>query len=109
MPERHYRCQTVMSNLDRIIGMKIKIIRTSKNLEQQDLAQMVNISQSFLSRIESGDRSLSAQLFCAIAIALEIDEAELNPYKNSPVWSPVTLPISFQTQNKCKFPFAPSS
>ena len=85
-------------SIDRIIGTRIKIARTSKNLEQQELADLVNISQSYLSRIEKGTRSLSAQLFCAIAMALEVSEEELNPYKNAAVWTPATLPWSSQVR-----------
>ena len=85
-------------DIDKIIGTRVKMLRTEKNLEQGELAQMLNISQSHLSRIESGSRGLSAQLFCAIAMVLEIDESRLNPYKNAPIWFPVTIPWSFQTK-----------
>lgn len=85
-------------NIDEIIGTRIKMARSQKNLEQSELASMVNISQSHLSRIEKGSRGLSAQLFCAIAMVLEIEESVLNPYKNAAVWFPVTLPWSSQTK-----------
>ena len=85
MPDSH--------NLDKIIGTRVRIASTSKNLEQKELAKIINISQSYLSRIESGDRSLSAQLFCAICISLEIEEAKLNPYKNAPILAPLILPM----------------
>ncbi len=80
-------------NIDGIIGVRIAIARKSKNWEQKDLAEAVNVTQSYVSRIESGKRSLSAQLFCAIALALEIEERDLNPYRSVNIWGNPRLPI----------------
>ncbi len=80
-------------NIDGIIGVRIAIARKSKNWEQKDLAEAVNVTQSYVSRIESGKRSLSAQLFCAIALALEIEERDLNPYRSVNIWGNPKLPI----------------
>ena len=80
-------------SVSRIIGTRIAIARKSKNWEQKDLAIAVNISQAHLSRIESGKRGLSAQLLFAIALALEIDERDLNPYRSINIWGNPKLPI----------------
>ncbi len=80
-------------NIREILGNRIAIARKSKNLDQKDLARQLNISQSFLSKIESGQRNLSAQMFCAIAIELGVSERDLNPYRSVNVWGNPKLPV----------------
>ena len=70
-------------NVNAIIGTRIKIARTNKNLEQGDLANMVFLTQSQISKIENGNVIVSAQVVFAIAQALEVSESFLNPYRTS--------------------------
>lgn len=67
--------------------------RTSKFLYQTTLAEEIGVSSSYLSKIESGDRVLSAALMCKIAIALGVSEASLNPYRSIDSWGTPQLPI----------------
>ncbi|MFZ2205944.1 MAG: helix-turn-helix transcriptional regulator [Microgenomates group bacterium] len=50
----------------------LKIIRAIKNLSQQELALKTSISKSLISRIESGERSLTKKNIQVIAERLSI-------------------------------------
>ena len=51
------------------IGKKIKELRLSRGLKQQQLAELVNLSRATISNVESGTRGLSIeslQKFCEV-------------------------------------------
>lgn len=50
----------------------LKIIRAVKNISQQELATLTSISKSLISRIESGERSLTNANLNTIASKLNI-------------------------------------
>jgi transcriptional regulator with XRE-family HTH domain len=50
----------------------LKIIRATKELSQQELAQILDISKSLVSLIESGDRNMSEKVIERIIQKLEI-------------------------------------
>lgn len=58
----------------RNIGLKIRHYRKDKNLTQEALAQKINISKSYLSKIEAQNctKSFSIEVLLDIADALEI-------------------------------------
>ena len=58
------------------IAEKIRYYRKKKNLTQSELAEMVDISDQHLSRIESGCYVPSLKTFFLLADALEIDLRE---------------------------------
>lgn len=64
-------------NLELNVGNRIKNIRNSKGLSTYDLEKLTNISQSTISKMENGKRSLDIKLLKEIAIALGIDLEEL--------------------------------
>lgn len=43
------------------IGLRIKLERTKQNLTQEQLAEMADISSSYLSAIERGKQSISLE------------------------------------------------
>lgn len=45
------------------IGLRIKLERTKQNLTQEQLAEMADISSSYLSAIERGKQSISLGLY----------------------------------------------
>ncbi|ALY08094.1 conjugal transfer protein [Bacillus phage vB_BhaS-171] len=51
---------------------KLKQIRLSKNLTQQQLADMVKVEVSYISKIETGKRKPSIALLEQIANALDV-------------------------------------
>lgn len=56
---------------NKIVGEKIKEIRLSRNISQEQLALRANIDRTYISDIERGKRSIS--LFVALKIALVLD------------------------------------
>lgn len=55
-----------------VVGQRIKMARESKNLSQEDLAEMVDLSPSHISVIERGVKTTKLDTFVAIANALEV-------------------------------------
>ena len=53
------------------IGSTIRLIRKRKNLSQKDLAKYSNISQTYISQIESGKRTPSIEILRTIGSVLE--------------------------------------
>lgn len=51
----------------------IKKYRTEKNISQNVLAEMTNLSVDYISLIENGKRTPSLKSLCKIADALEIE------------------------------------
>lgn len=52
----------------------LKIIRAVKEISQQELAQKTSLSTSLISRIESGDRTLSKSSLIQISKKLDIPQ-----------------------------------
>lgn len=52
------------------IGRRIRSLRKANRLTQQELAEMADISLSFLGHIERGTRKLSVETLCRLAKAL---------------------------------------
>jgi transcriptional regulator with XRE-family HTH domain len=59
------------------VDNNIKKHRVSKNLSQKDLANMVGVDRSFITRVESGERQLSVARLIQIADILECSLDEL--------------------------------
>ena len=55
----------------KILVNEIKRLRKARNMDQQDLADAVNISRSSIGNIERGKQAVSLTLFCKIANALD--------------------------------------
>lgn len=73
-------------------GKAIKILRAFNNCEQIDVANYLKVSKSYISKIEKGERNLSANNLALLAsffdvpkpmieiIALDVDDTkEINP------------------------------
>lgn len=59
------------------IGMRIRFFRQQKGLSQEQLAELVDISVTHMSHIETGNTKLSLPVFVAMAEALEVCTDEL--------------------------------
>lgn len=68
-------------NLKELLGRRIKELRLSKNITQQQLAEMIDIDQRSLSAIECGTNFPTRSLV-KIAQALNVDMKELFDYEH---------------------------
>lgn len=59
-----------------LLGKKIKKFRKRKRLSQYSLAERVNVSAPYISRIECGKNRISLELFVKVCKALETNAAE---------------------------------
>lgn len=59
------------------IGQRIRKIRRSRGLSQEQLSEMVGISVTHMSHIETGNTKVSLEVFAAIVTALEARSDEI--------------------------------
>ena len=59
------------------VNILLKQIREERHLTLEQLSKMTNISKSHLNYIEKGERKVTIDVLCQIAIALNTDEKEL--------------------------------
>ncbi len=64
-------------DIKKIFGEKIKRLRKSKNLTQEQLAEMINIAPKNLSKIEVGACFVSAETLENLVVALDTTTEEL--------------------------------
>ncbi len=69
-----------MSRLE-LLGKNIAFYRQQKKLSQEKLAEIVDISREYITRVENGQKSISLKKLFAIADALEVDFCELTNFK----------------------------
>ena len=69
------------NNIKKLIGQRIKEIRTSKKITQQQLAEMINIDQRSLSAIECGNNFPTKNLL-KIANPLGVELKEIFDYEH---------------------------
>lgn len=64
----------------KLIGMRIKEIRRSKGLSQEQLAEKADINSKYLSRMERGTENPTLDMFIKLADALEVEIWEMFNY-----------------------------
>lgn len=63
-----------MKNIDkRKLGFRIRIIREEKNISREDLAARMNVSKSYIYRVESGRSGFTLDTLHKFAKALEVN------------------------------------
>lgn len=60
-------------------GRRVSVLRSARNLTQKGLAQAAGLPQSTMSNVESGARGMPPDQRVAIAAALGVDAATLDP------------------------------
>jgi len=67
----------ILNKISVKIGTRIRLIRETKNMTQQDLADLCNFDKSDMSKIESGKANPTLKTFLIISQALEVEIGEL--------------------------------
>ena len=65
------------ANSNRSIGKALQLVRVERGLTQVQMAESMGKPQSFISKVESGERSLHVSELFAYAEALGMDAQEL--------------------------------
>ena len=60
-----------------IIGMRLKQARMDKKMTQEDLAETLDLSVAYVSRIERGSTKISLKRLSEICTILEVSEGEI--------------------------------
>jgi transcriptional regulator with XRE-family HTH domain len=66
-----------MKDLSVRIGENIRQLRTKKGLSQDNLASILGVDKSYISRIENGQKNLTLNSLMKIANALVVDIKKL--------------------------------
>ncbi len=65
------------TNIKKLLGKRIKELRTKRGLTQEVLAEKISVGQRNLSKIECGTNFVTAETLAKILIALDIEAQEL--------------------------------
>ncbi len=65
----------------RLLGLNISYYRKEQNLSQSDLAELVNISRTHMSRIETADCAVSLDVIFDICDVLKISPDKLFDFR----------------------------
>lgn len=60
-----------------IIGMRLKQARIDKNLTQEQLAEKLDVSVAYISRIERGTTQINLKRLAEICVALGVSQGEI--------------------------------
>lgn len=66
-----------MSELKRDFGKRLRYLRRSRDITQEQLAELVGRSVNFISLVENGDTAPSFKTLERLAKALNVDVADL--------------------------------
>lgn len=66
-----------VDNINKKIGTKIKLERTKKGYSQEKLAELTDISRTYIGTIERGESSPTIENVAKIAFALQLELHEL--------------------------------
>ena len=69
-----------MSRLDKLVK-NIAKYRNAKGWSQEKLAEVVDLSREYVTRVEKGQKNISLKKLFAIADALEVDFCNLTNFK----------------------------
>jgi len=67
----------IFNKLSAKIGTRIRILRETKNMTQQDLADLCNFDKADMSKIESGKANPTIKTLLKISQALEVKFSDL--------------------------------
>lgn len=72
------------NNIDikKLLGRRIKELRTRKGLTQEKLAEMIGVGERNLSKIECGNNFVTSETLSNILSALDVEPSELFNFKH---------------------------
>lgn len=76
-----YKMTIKINDIDKKVGMNIRIERIRRGISQESLADLSGIARSTMGIVERGEQSPSIQTLAKIANALNIDIYELFIFK----------------------------
>jgi len=59
-------------NIKTVFGLRLRSLRTSKDLSQEKLAELAELDRTYISSVELGKRNISIVNICRLASALQI-------------------------------------
>ncbi|MFD1903738.1 helix-turn-helix domain-containing protein [Paenibacillus rhizoplanae] len=68
-----------MQNLVKHVSQRIRYLRKSANLTQEQLSELLDIDRSYIGKIERGEVNVSLDTLERIAVALKVDSFEFLP------------------------------
>ena len=74
--------QTKQHNKYKQLGLNIAYYRKQRNLSQIQLAELINISRTHMSRIETADCAVSLDVVFEICDALQISPSKLFDFRD---------------------------
>ncbi|WP_314303932.1 helix-turn-helix transcriptional regulator [Brevibacillus parabrevis] len=66
-----------MSNLRKLVGAQIRVLRKQKDLSQLELATRAGLQDTYIGGVERGTRNISLDTFEKIVNALEVEPIEV--------------------------------
>lgn len=72
------------NNIDikKLLGWRIKELRTRKGMTQEKLAEMIGVGERNLSKIECGNNFVTSETLSNILSALDVEPSELFNFKH---------------------------
>lgn len=64
-------------NTVEIIAKNVRLLRTTLNLTQSDVAERANVTQAYIGKIENGQGNITMEVLGRLATALEVTPREL--------------------------------
>lgn len=68
--------------LNELVGLKIREIRNSMNLSQEDFAEKVGLHRTYIGQVERAEKNITLKNIHKICYALKIDPKELFDFKD---------------------------
>ena len=60
-----------MSNIEKKIGHQLKLVRLSKGLTQEQLAELSDLHRTYIGSVERGERNITVKNLYKILLAME--------------------------------------
>ncbi len=66
-----------MADIKKIFGKNLRVLRESKNISQEKLAELCGLHRTYIGSVERGERNVSLENIAKIAQALRVQISDL--------------------------------